>query len=81
MLTITDDYSRYTWLYFLKTKAETLSRFKQFRTMMETQSGYKLKAIRSNRGGEYLSNEFQAFCEELEYYDSTLKATLLIRMG
>lgn len=65
VLTITDDFSRFTWLFFLKSKDETLPKFKQFRTMIELQGGFRIKAIRSDRGGEYTSREFQIFCDEL----------------
>jgi len=36
--------------------------FKKFRAFVELQSGYKLKKLRSDRGGEYTSNEFEEFC-------------------
>lgn len=63
MLTITDDFSRYTWLFFLKKKSDTLSKFQQFKTMIELQGNFKLKTIRSDRGGEYTSSAFISFCE------------------
>lgn len=64
ILTITDDFSRFTWLFFLKHKNETLAKFKQFKTMIELHKDLKIKAIRSDRGGEYISNAFQEFCDE-----------------
>lgn len=63
LLTITDDFSRYTWVYFLKQKSETLERFKAFKNMIELQSGHRIKAIRSDNGGEYISRDFIRFCE------------------
>lgn len=64
ILTITDGFSRYTWFFFLKRKSETLARFRQFKTMIEVQFNFKLKAVRSDRGGEYTSHDFVKFCED-----------------
>ncbi|RDX90352.1 hypothetical protein CR513_27790, partial [Mucuna pruriens] len=40
-------------VYVLKTKDQVLEKFKQFQTLVERQSGKKVKCIRSNNGGEY----------------------------
>jgi GAG-pre-integrase domain len=48
-----DDFSRMNWVYFLQTKVEAFECFKKFKAMVETQSGLKIKKIRSDRGGEY----------------------------
>jgi cell pole-organizing protein PopZ len=61
-ITFIDDYSRMCSVYFLQNKSETLNVFKKFKALVELQSGYKLKKLRSDRGGEYTSNEFQEFC-------------------
>ena len=60
-LRFTDDYSRFSWVSFLKLKLET---FKKFKAFVENQSGKKLEAIRTDRGGEFLSDEFIVFCDE-----------------
>ena len=57
-ITFTDDYSRYGYLYLLHHKSEAFEKFKQFRAEVEKQLAKDIKAIRSNRGGEYLSNSF-----------------------
>lgn len=59
--TFIDDYSHQVWVYFLKHKDEVLSIFKAFVTLVENQSGKKLKC--TDNGGEYVSNAFQDFCE------------------
>jgi hypothetical protein len=64
-LTFIDDYSRMCWVYFLRNKSDTLSVFKKFKILVETQSGYSLKKLRSDRGGEYTSYEFQNYCASL----------------
>ncbi|KAM1709691.1 hypothetical protein ACFXTN_000166 [Malus domestica] len=44
---------------------EVFGMFKKFRTMVELQCGYSLKKLRSDRGGEFTSTEFNAFCESI----------------
>uniref|UniRef100_A0A0V0HMV8 Putative ovule protein n=1 Tax=Solanum chacoense TaxID=4108 RepID=A0A0V0HMV8_SOLCH len=60
-----DDLSRMTWVYFLSNKSQVFSVFKKFRAFTERQSGCKLKALRSDNGGEYTSNEFNKYCEDM----------------
>ncbi|KAM1578272.1 hypothetical protein ACFX1Z_039846 [Malus domestica] len=64
-LTFIDDCTRMCWVYFLRNKSEVFSVFKKFKLTVELQSGYKLKKLRSDRGGEYVSVEFREFCEEM----------------
>ena len=52
-ITFIDDYSRYGYLYLIKEKAESLDKFKIFRTEVEKQLGNVIKVVRSDRGGEY----------------------------
>jgi hypothetical protein len=47
---IIDDYSRLTWVAFLKEKAEAFENFKIFKALTETQTGKRLKAVRLDRG-------------------------------
>ena len=54
----TDDHTRYTTLYLQKTKAETFASYKSYEAWLATQFNAKIKHLRSDRGGEYLSNEF-----------------------
>jgi transposase InsO family protein len=62
-LTFIDDFSRKTWIYFLKHKSDALGCFQQFKSLVEKQSGYYIKCLRTDRGGEYMSREFQNFCK------------------
>ena len=59
-----DDHSRKVFLYCLKKKSEVMAALKQFVKMAETQTGHRLKRLRSDRGGEFCSAEMKAFCEE-----------------
>ena len=63
-LLIVDDHSRYMWLELMATKDEALLQFKRFKAAAELESGCKLKAFRSDRGGEFNSGAFVSFCQE-----------------
>jgi transposase InsO family protein len=60
-----DDYSRKTWIYFLKTKDEVFIKFKEFKALIENLSERKIKILRSDNGGEYTSKEFVNFCKDV----------------
>ncbi|KAI5335543.1 hypothetical protein L3X38_025676 [Prunus dulcis] len=64
-ITFIDDFSRMCWVYFLRNKSETFHVFKKFKVMVELQSGYHVKRLRTDRGGEYISANFLQFCENL----------------
>ncbi|TYK01114.1 Integrase, catalytic core domain containing protein [Cucumis melo var. makuwa] len=55
---------RKTWVYFVKEKSEVFGMFKRFKALVEKESGYYIKALRSDKGGEFTSNEFKTFCTE-----------------
>ncbi|KAL0293215.1 UNVERIFIED_CONTAM: Transposon Ty2-OR2 Gag-Pol polyprotein [Sesamum radiatum] len=57
-ITFTDDHSRYGYVYLMWYKSEAFGRFKEYRLEVENQTSRKIKALRSDRGGEYLSGEF-----------------------
>ena len=60
-VTFIDDFSRFTWVYFLRAKGEIFLVFQRFLTLLETQFSASIKVLRSDSGGEYMSNEFQVF--------------------
>ena len=60
-VTFIDDFSRKTWIYFLKTKDEVFSLFQEFKALVENSTGRKIKVLRSDNGGEYKGNVFQEF--------------------
>jgi transposase InsO family protein len=62
-ITFIDDYSRKCWVYFLEKKSEAFETFKEFKVMIEKTMGKKIRSLRSDRGGEYLSNQFKSYCE------------------
>jgi transposase InsO family protein len=61
-----DDYSRKTWVCFLKSKDEVFGKFKEFKAMIENLSERKINIVRSDNEGEYTSKEFVSFCRDAE---------------
>nr|GEW32847.1 putative ribonuclease H-like domain-containing protein [Tanacetum cinerariifolium] len=61
-LVITDDYSRFTWVFFLATKNETSPILKTFIIGLENQLSLKVKVIRSDNGPEFKNNDINQFC-------------------
>lgn len=59
-----DDYSRKSWMYFLSEKSEALSHFKYFKKMVENETSLAIKCLRTDRGGEFTSFDFNNFCME-----------------
>lgn len=63
-VTFTDDYSRYGYIYLLRHKSECFDKFKTYKAEVEKRLGKSIKSLRSDRGGEYLSNEFLDYLSE-----------------
>ena len=63
MLTFIDDYSKKTWVFILKHKDEVFKNFKQWKVMIEKQTGKKIKRLRTDNRLEFYSFEFDEYCE------------------
>ena len=61
---IVDDFSRFMWVELLTTKDEAFKCFKRVKALAETERVLKLRAFRSDRGGEFNSIEFKEYCDE-----------------
>nr|GFC19720.1 zinc finger, CCHC-type [Tanacetum cinerariifolium] len=61
---LVDDCTHSMWAYFLTSKDQALSTFKEFRQQIEMEMGMKLRMLRTNRGGEFTSNEFTKYCKK-----------------
>ena len=59
-----DDYYRMMIVMYLKDKSEVFQKFKWYQTRVEKEIGKKLKCLGSDRGGEFISNEFNDICNE-----------------
>jgi transposase InsO family protein len=64
ILIFVDDFSRFTWIYFLRQKSEVFQHLKDFKALVETQSGKKIKVFRTDNRGEYVNHEIQNLCHE-----------------
>jgi transposase InsO family protein len=60
-----DDYSCKTWIYFLKSKDEVFSKFKEFKALIENLFERNIKILKSDNGGEYTSKDFVNFCKDV----------------
>ena len=56
-----DDYSRMMNMMYLKEKSKAFQKFKWYLARVEKETGKKLKCLRLDRGGEFISNEFNNF--------------------
>lgn len=61
---IVDDYTRWMWVYMIKSKDEAQSVFMKFKAEAENMSGNCIKTLWTDRGGEFISTEFSRLCEE-----------------
>nr|GEX99290.1 hypothetical protein [Tanacetum cinerariifolium] len=61
-LVITDDYSRFIWVFFLATKNETTPILKTFITSLKNQLSLKVKVIRSDNETEFKNSNLNQFC-------------------
>ena len=63
-LSMIDDYSRMTWVIIIKEKSEAFKNFKQWKALVENQTGKKIKRLRTDNGLEFCSKEFDEFCKD-----------------
>nr|GEW78410.1 putative ribonuclease H-like domain-containing protein [Tanacetum cinerariifolium] len=61
-LVVTNDFSRFSWVFFLATKSETSGILKKFITEIENQLNHKVKVIRSNNGTKFNNKEIDELC-------------------
>jgi histone deacetylase 1/2 len=52
-ITFVDTYTKYTWIYFLKSKSDALKAFTQFLALIKNQFNASVKALQSDWGGEF----------------------------
>ncbi|KAJ9543763.1 hypothetical protein OSB04_023470 [Centaurea solstitialis] len=62
-ITFIDDSTKYCYIYLLKSKDEAIDKFVVYKTEVENQLNKKIKVVRSDRGGEYVS-PFAEFCSQ-----------------
>jgi len=63
-LVIVDDYSRFTWTFFLPTKSNAFNYFKKFAKAIQNEKNLKIIEGISDHGGKFQNEQFENFCEE-----------------
>jgi hypothetical protein len=59
-----DDFSRNTWIYFLRKKYEVFDMFKEFKALIENQIDKRIRVLMTDNGGELCGNEFEESCKK-----------------
>ena len=59
---LVDNFSRYTWVFFLTHKYEAFSEFQVFYKKIKQEGKYKISNLQSDHDGEFQNNEFDQFC-------------------
>ena len=62
-LVIVDEYSRYTWVFFLKAKGDATQEVISFIKKMENLNNCSVKHLRSDNGTEFRNNDLESFCD------------------
>uniref|UniRef100_A0A2N9FG52 Integrase catalytic domain-containing protein n=1 Tax=Fagus sylvatica TaxID=28930 RepID=A0A2N9FG52_FAGSY len=62
-ITFIDDFTRYGHVYLVSHKSEALDCFRQFMNLVENQMERTIKTLRTDRGREYLFEQFRELCE------------------
>jgi transposase InsO family protein len=63
-LVIVDDFSRFTWVFFLQDKSEAKEIVKKFIRRVQNEFELKVKNIRSDNGSEFRNTQFEEFLDE-----------------
>jgi len=64
-LVIVDDYSRFTWTFFIATKDETYHVFKNFSKVVQNEKNNSIMSIKSDHGRKFRNEKFDRFCSKL----------------
>ncbi|GJT60167.1 putative ribonuclease H-like domain-containing protein [Tanacetum coccineum] len=62
-LVVTDDFSKFSWVFFLASKDETYGIFKTFITSIENQINHRVEIIRCDNGTEFKNSEMNQLCQ------------------
>ena len=63
-LVIVDDYSRFTWVFFLQEKSQTQETLKGFLRRVQNEFGLRIKKIKRDNGIEFKNSQIEGFLEE-----------------
>jgi hypothetical protein len=63
-LVIVDNYSHFTWVFFLQEKSQTQETLKKILRWAQNEFGFRIKKIRSDNGTEFKNSQIEGFLEE-----------------
>lgn len=63
-LVIVDDYSQYTWTWFLSQKKDVFASIRKLDMVIQNEKGVSIASIRSDHGVKFQNEEFEIFCNE-----------------
>jgi transposase InsO family protein len=63
-LVIVDDYSCFTWVFFLQEKSQTQETLKGFLRQAQNEFGFRIKKIRSDNETEFKNSQIEGFLED-----------------
>ena len=66
VLSFIDDYTRFTWVYFLKLKSEVFQHLKIFKAHAENQFGKRIKMLHTDNGTKYVNKDIKNLCNEAD---------------
>ena len=75
-----NDYSHIMWVYFQKKKSKAFFPLYAIQTLTENQSGHSFKILRTDRGGEFTSNEFNRSVRSMEVKENLQQDAHLNKM-
>ena len=64
IMVVVDDFSRYSWVEFLREKLEAYDKMKRLYKRLQNEKGVPIVKIRSDYGKEFENAKFEAFCNE-----------------
>ena len=65
-VTFIDDYSRKTWIYFLKTKDEVFEKFKEFKALIKNHLERSIKTLRTKMVENIPQSNLRPFAKKME---------------
>ena len=60
-MSIVDDYSRKLWIFILKNKSDAFASFKRWKTLIENQTGRKVRRLMTDNGLEFVLRSLKNF--------------------
>ena len=77
---IVDDYTRYTWVFFLVDKSDVFATFKSFVKGIHNEFETTIKRVRSDNGSEFKNTRIDELCDEFGIKQNFRPSTLYNQM-